>query len=664
MIGRMFGLSFCVAGVVGLAATGAYAAGPAKGDLILPKSDKMRLEESPGESTAFVSVDQIKIDWPAKVKDVNGQWLQINDEGGYTLPGKTAATGWVRKNDVITMDGALTNFSSLISSNEVGLAGAGAKTATDTKKRLARLYWLRGIYWETNAPQGGGDQPQIALVDFQAATCVDPELADAWLRQGRMLAKIFPIDKQTGPKGWLACFKNASDHFQCVNASKKAATVKAGDSTTCTSDAASRTCPATGCERVPRPPARTFAGIGFLKLSPPQLYLDLGLAYQSLWDAAIAGDAKIAAAKDPVNFDAASVCFQWAECSNPYWFRPASAQGDLYSARVNKGLDPDFGGRPKNELSADDLFAAVDWYSKSIRLNNQFDEALRGRADALRLLAISPKLTPPKTPPADPRFRDLFFPNQPLEMYLAKAKAQAAVLDAAYESANAASMLTNDRSAKSLETRGYVEIAFTYQVSADISPEYMAQAAETLKEAAQYSRSTTEKDNLHSLILNTNTQSFWVLANVAAQDDIQFVSIWNRAGELRHCVDRLWENVKSLNSKDLEKYQPLVEAVASAQRAIGEMNEIQPFGHPKRPAAGAAEKANVKNKTGYGAQTWPNAPTLSELIDRNGRISAWALILKELEGQVYANSTDQSCPLQKELNDCSDELRKSLPTRT
>ncbi len=140
--------------------------------------------------------------------------MEIHDSGGYALRGKAAKKGWVRKDDVVRLADALANYSGQIMSAEANkLKMADAAAIDETNRLLARLYWLRGIYWERADPGGVNPQFEIALLEFQKSTTLDSKLADAWLRQGRMLAKINAVGNQldgpSGKVGWDTCFFKA-----------------------------------------------------------------------------------------------------------------------------------------------------------------------------------------------------------------------------------------------------------------------------------------------------------------------------------------------------------------------------------------------------------------------------------------------------------------------
>ena len=133
-------------------------------------------------------------------------------------------------------------------------------------------------------------------------------------------------------------------------------------------------------------------------------------------------------------------------------------------------------------MPSDDLFEAVAWYDKSIRLFDQFDESLRGRAEALRMLLVAArgnKLSRPTIPQLDPHFRDIALSERE-----GWRSALTAVVDTAYDSANAASLVTFDQDAKSLGTLADVQYVRSSMIGAHISVGYLAQAAETYKQAA------------------------------------------------------------------------------------------------------------------------------------------------------------------------------------
>ncbi|MGH7135569.1 MAG: hypothetical protein ACREHD_07505, partial [Pirellulales bacterium] len=583
MIGRRSIIAVFLVLAFGLPARSTAA--PAKDDLVLPKNSYLRVEESAGGQSAPQWADRVSIGWPVKVRSVNGQWLQISDDGGYTSRGKKRAAYWVRKDEMLKSDEKDTpsNYSGQIEALWLTCGGRIDALPRQTKAQLARLYWLRGICWERKTPERGAE-PQQALADFGEATCIDQTVADAWLRRGRWLAEINALD---GQASWESFFKEAFEQFAFAN-SRKAASHGTGRS----SGAAPKSCDpsVTACPADPLPPPADGIAtlIGWSGDAPPQLYFEVGRAYQHLavaywrnagdndiadvkkaadvaarkakkakcsaddlageveqlrkkawrirhdaeriaktaeaWrakeaeiaagraetiaaeaeaDAAkaetAAAEAKASAAeaeaaslkaeraqdKYQAYFKQAQRYFQWARHSNPSWYRPPAAEADLFLARVNKYVDDNvdpINGAPNVPLPAGDLFHAARLYDDSLRLNDQFDEAHRGRADAHRLLADAPGFSDRD------EFREMLPPETNFRAVLSadpdeRTQAQDSALDAAYESAKTASFLQSDRSATNLAARGKVEIARSRVLEANLGLLEIARASQTFSDA-------------------------------------------------------------------------------------------------------------------------------------------------------------------------------------
>ena len=140
--------------------TSALAANTWLGAAIMPKSDQLQIQND--NQTVGGSYD---IAWPATVTKTNGRWLWIEDEGGYRNP---PVCGWVYADDVVKLDAARGFYSTEL-----------------LKNKTAVLYWLRGIYWESQ------NEPAIAMADYQAAEArADQPLTidDVAIRYGRLLA--------------------------------------------------------------------------------------------------------------------------------------------------------------------------------------------------------------------------------------------------------------------------------------------------------------------------------------------------------------------------------------------------------------------------------------------------------------------------------------------
>ncbi|HET6882727.1 MAG TPA: hypothetical protein VFI31_21345 [Pirellulales bacterium] len=670
MIGRIGAIVFSLA-LAGTLCLPALVYGIGRDDLILPRNASLRLETAPGGRSAPQWADRVNIGWPAKVSSVNGQWLQISDEGGYTLAGRPRALGWVRKDDVLGIndDGTLSAFASRIE-----------RARSASNQELARLHWLRGICREAETPKRYAEL-QIALADYEKATSLDATLADAWLRRGRILANYEPLHSR---ERWQWCFLMA---FREMPGTIPVEHLVHEPSVGAGYPIPNQLAPPVGAvESLPVPCTDDLTAVCSIA-APPQLFLDIGFAYQKLaeevWkadgaekaydDAAKADDelAKIklavalaeGAPRDSAaalqvaaaavhqkrealrhaeyrydrEFDEARRYFECAKQLNTFWFRPAAAEADLFLTRVNKHggqkpLGPN--GQPAKHLSAFDLIRSVDLYNASIRLNDEFDVSYRGRAEALRLLATAPGFHDRTV------VRGMLCPGSPFHSLLSQnpkkcnpgqSDERDPVLDAAYDSAKRASFLTLDRSAINLETRAKVEMALAHRIGANIGFEYVARASESLKDAMLYARSIADGASLNDSILDTGARSSRLVAFMAATDDVELNAVAIRATKMQRGVNRLMKSMPSL-STDNER---LAIIIARGHHAIAEISHA------------ASGKTAVLDPYLSG-EPWPAAflPT-SELVERNARIGAWRNVLDALEEEI---GKQIQCELEKKKN--------------
>lgn len=786
MIGRRSIIAVFLVLAFGLPARSTAA--PAKDDWILPKNSYLRVEESAGGQSAPQWADRVNIGWPVKVKSVNGQWLQIGDDGGYTSRGKKRAAYWVRKDDMLKIDDKDTPSTYGTQIEDLWLTCGGRIDALprQTKAKLARLYWLRGICWERKTPEHGAE-PQQALADFEAATCIDQTVADAWLRRGRWLAEINVLD---GQASWESFFKEAFKQFGIAHSRKAAKAPSHG--TGRASGAASKSCDpsVTACPADPLPPPADGIAtlIGWSGDAPPQLYFEVGRAYQHLADAywRIAGDNDIADVKKAADvaarkakkaeraaddlaseveelrkkawrirhdaeriaetaeawrakeaeiaagraetisakaeadaakaetaaaeakasaaeaeaatlkaeraqdkyqayFKQAQRYFQWARHSNPSWYRPPAAEADLFLARVNKYVDDNvdpINGAPKDPLSAGDLFHAARLYDDSLRLNDQFDEAHRGRADAHRLLADAPGFSDRD------EFREMLSRDSELRGLLSeddddpeRKKAQTTALDTAYESAKTASFLQSDRSATNLAARGKVEIARSRVLEANLGLLEIARASQTFSDAIPYATTVAEITDVNLLTQLANKRWYFGLGYLNAVDDRLFAGARKRATELKPCVCALVEKLSMPEQGDDDLVQGLADAIFQAQRAIAEIDEITPLGDAEADdrganalAPGCADALPLATKTESHTakaydEPWPSAvTTIGELLARNPRIRTWDHVFERLEELAEKqlkndrkSKKERSSTLHDDLEKCSREWSDGAP---
>ena len=453
------------------------------------------------------------------------------------------------------------NYTGQIIETEAQLAcEKNAAKRTHLTCSLARLYWLRGIYWENGDPKSLGKQQNIALADFQRATCLDDKFADAWLRQGRMLAYIDPKESRAD---WGADFKKAYENY-----------IHPAAACTCNAAGCCTTSPnavgGSGGEETFRPPSCiSTPDWRTRRFTRSRRLVHRYRCPRSTWRLAN---------------------YKQAEGLNPNWFWPPSAKGDLYLAAAKQAETSDDSGTPQMPRRGwGELFDAIRFYEQSIALSDQFDESLRGRAEALRLLATSelePR-QPGDTLPADADLRGLF-----------SGSGQTAVLDRSYDSARAASFVRSDRDSENLRAVGVIEVERAYLVPANVSPEYAARASATFKSAALHSQSTADRMELYNDVFKAEEQSFWMLADLAGQADVKFRSVCCQAKGMEEDVTKLWLGLDKLErwvsslDKDHKRtrkdFRNLIAAVTNTHRMIDQINLIQPPSNANDPCASCA----------------------------------------------------------------------------
>ncbi|MGH7138521.1 MAG: hypothetical protein ACREHD_22460, partial [Pirellulales bacterium] len=347
--------------------------------------------------------------------------------------------------------------------------------------------------------------------------------------------------------------------------------------------------------------------------------------------------------------------------------------------RVNKhgGNDADETGTLKVTLSGTDLLEALTLYNESIRLNDQLDEAHRGRAEALRLLATAPRFIDAKElcgektcQAAAPgtQFRDRLCGND-----AQKENARREAVDAAYESATTASFLRNNRDAKSLQTRGEIEIERSRLVGANLGLLEIARASETFKDALIYAKTTADRETLNKRMGNLDTVSYFALGFAGAVNDAKFALVRNRAEKMKDGVKLLYGKLTKLRE---DQYQALAITIARAHRAVTEIDEIEPLeerkSNPIRKLLQALSAVVTPSAQGSPhsrtyQEPWPTAlPIKGELMARNPKIDAWDLMLDRLvevvDSQLRTDAEASSrngptSPVYQELAKCSRDWR-------
>jgi tetratricopeptide (TPR) repeat protein len=176
---------------------------------VVPKVPNLKVLETPDDREAIATIDQF--DWPATVTDTDGQWMKIADEGGYS--GKVLS-GWVRSDDVVELPDVQSHATKEISEARAKEKQPGAKKTGDGQKAekfcLARLYWLRGIYWENE------QESDNAIADYQTAIRLQLKTGDVHLRLGRAWATRATRESKVNPGEAASDFANAIREFQCA----------------------------------------------------------------------------------------------------------------------------------------------------------------------------------------------------------------------------------------------------------------------------------------------------------------------------------------------------------------------------------------------------------------------------------------------------------------
>jgi hypothetical protein len=455
---------------------------------VVPKHTKLQLLKSPSDHRVVGTESQIE--WPATVAKINGQWLQIRDAGRYSVP---PVEGWVRKDDVLNLQKLdPTNPPGVYFTQQIaklGHCGAGAATCgthrsanscqpgsadyatSSNNAALARLYWLRGIVAETqNAPVA----TEAAAADYQTAVCLDSTLADAWLRLGRGLASLeydaekklslpsvmlSPRTTDDACKGEMTtiatyidcCFKTAEKYFGTSTSCRTMTVCTVHANATCVdgcakstskksvATAASRSCPAT-----------------------PALYLAWGNAMLSKFKYQISlkhtAPSTGVSSLDVFKEACAKLCL--AERCDPTWYKPPFVRGELLIA-YGKWLcaAPNSPNGPR-VVHAAAIQAAADAYSQAIRLDPTQDDPFRGRAQALLLFATSNLRDDFSCVCDPPVLCKCAMMNRVFSSRLADLRKEE-LLDEAFASAQAASVMKNNRNPDDLETlaQAYAAIA-------------------------------------------------------------------------------------------------------------------------------------------------------------------------------------------------------------
>ncbi|HTU24732.1 MAG TPA: hypothetical protein VMF30_05015, partial [Pirellulales bacterium] len=477
--------------------------------------------------------------------------------------------------------------------------------------------------------------------DFRAATSKDGSLVDAFIRQGRIVAKYEPVDAHVL---WKSCFYSA---YRLLSGEAKRGTPSDGRESATAGD---EKAPPPAPEPVEPVPALDSLDPPKLESLPPQLAYEVGRAYYYMQKAKADRysdeEARVTIAQENRPYDErnpptpgkpltgvagraeAFVKFAGKKC--PTWYRPPAALGDIYAAKalLRPGNDrPDL-----KTVQIRYLSRAASQFRNSLRFNARYDDALRGQAEALQYLAVDPN--PPEITGVTDDQIEYFLSAG----YGANPAAQSRMLDEAYRSAEAANIVTGGRDAKTLRIIGRIENFRTFMVNAGKSYEYAARAAQIFREAGEISLSTSDRNELDDSVLYSKRTAYWVLANLAAQVESEFREASAEAETIRPTVDTLFAKMGSIRPFP---DQDLGEAIRSAHHAFVGIENIQPLGKEltvpatKRltaPRVGSVAAQAAARPTVYDINAWPNElPTVRDLMDRVAEIGSWRLIFRQLE---------------------------------
>jgi hypothetical protein len=451
---------------------------PWGGAQVLPKSSQTRLRGEPQRVTERDAGSVLQIAWPAAVEKIDGNWLFLRDQGGYSAP---PVCGWVRKEEMLRL-----------SEDEPVARGGPVQHYTEkiqenpTPEELATLYWLRGIYWEYRQERDVAIRDYCSAIKLASgngasftesmaksclnacATYYSPSeqqrnraalgrpasppgvafdgLPDACMRLGRLMA-----EKDAGKEGWEECLRSAESLF-------------------------------------------TLQGRGLPNPVPAQLYLDWGNAAWRRQQKASEGNQPSTNAATTIKAPLPEVIarYQKAADVSPSWTQPRYRLGYVTLApsvqiAIVEGKSETEGKMTDSpQLDRESLKAAMAYFSEAIRCDPTSIDAQLGRAQAQWLLATAgqgkpkpssaaganapgagqapaietdgpPPLIPPTAPDTKPTIR--------------LSKEEEDLLNQAAESANMACALGMYREPRSLVVLANILAAHAYQVAIVADPE-------------------------------------------------------------------------------------------------------------------------------------------------------------------------------------------------
>jgi len=143
---------------------------------ILPKRAHLLVMDR--ATKQFVVATEDDFQWPATVERIDGQWLWISDDGR-SSPQGLPTNGWVSKNDVILLD------SDPLEHGRSAIDYFTEQINRDQDTASAHLW--RGLSFERNG------EMSAAMMDYSAATALDPQLDEAWAKLAYRECKLAQI---------------------------------------------------------------------------------------------------------------------------------------------------------------------------------------------------------------------------------------------------------------------------------------------------------------------------------------------------------------------------------------------------------------------------------------------------------------------------------------
>jgi hypothetical protein len=403
-------VAFCLTAGVGRAAD------PWKSASVLPKDPNgLTLRGTASRPGTEYAGNAYQIAWPARVEQIDAQWILVGDKGGYSVP---PVKGWVRKEEMLRVqdDGGATEEDppQCLSNRMVGV--------TDPNK-LAGLYWLRGISWESQT------EPQIAMRDYAAAIrSAFGQRVDPNITTDDVTGIFHPQQGEDGARDALSRFPGLADaYLRLARLSAKSEEKSQdplganGKTTTATAKPSPNESWKTyfACAdflfRAQRSPAGPFNQSNPTGSGVPRLDTDWGDALAAEYSRLVAQNLASAKGENPETTrqgqngvpqaidtdkkrlndlqetaDKADALYKSALAVNPTWTDAYLGRGRLLLAK-SVALTAAKGVTPSQDSRA--VFTeAIQQFTFAIQLDPKSREAYRRRGEAYRSLASNPQL--------------------------------------------------------------------------------------------------------------------------------------------------------------------------------------------------------------------------------------------------------------------------------